>query len=65
MGTQPEAVSESASARPRTRPSHEDVAFAAYTRYLSRRGAPGSDFDDWLDAERELMARPVASMAQE
>jgi len=47
------------------RPSHEDVAFAAYTRYLSRQGEPGSDFDDWLAAERDLMARSVTSVVQE
>ena len=46
-------------------PSHEDVAFAAYTRYLSRQGAPGSDFDDWLAAERELMARHGSASPRE
>jgi hypothetical protein len=35
-------------------PSEEDIRMRAYHRYLERGGAPGSDFDDWLEAEREL-----------
>src|SRR5687767_12472094 len=38
-------------------PTHEEIAEAAYLRYLSRRGGHGSDFDDWLEAERELRRR--------
>jgi hypothetical protein len=38
-------------------PTHDEIAEAAYHRYLSRQGAPGSDFDDWLEAERELRSR--------
>lgn len=37
-------------------PSEEDVRMRAYRRYLERGGADGQDFDDWLDAERELKA---------
>jgi hypothetical protein len=28
----------------------------AYDLYLTRRGAPGTDVDDWLQAEREIRA---------
>ena len=50
-------------AAPRTRPgngaapTHEEIAEAAYHRYLSRQGGHGSDFDDWLEAERDLRSR--------
>jgi hypothetical protein len=35
-------------------PSEEDIRLRAYHRYLQRGGADGMDFDDWLEAEREL-----------
>jgi hypothetical protein len=35
-------------------PSEEDIRMRAYHRYLERGGAPGMDFEDWLEAEREL-----------
>ena len=35
-------------------PTHEDISNAAYRRYLNRGGGHGQDFDDWLEAEREL-----------
>jgi len=38
-------------------PSHEEIAEAAYQRYLSRGRRHGSDFDDWLEAERDLRSR--------
>ena len=38
-------------------PSHDEIAAAAYHRYLKRGGADGGDFDDWLEAERELAGR--------
>ena len=34
--------------------SADEIAQAAYQRYLSRGGQHGSDFDDWIEAEREL-----------
>jgi hypothetical protein len=40
-------------------PSYEDIAQAAYERYLRRGGTDGQDFDDWLTAERELRGRHV------
>src|SRR5215211_7078795 len=38
-------------------PSYEEIAEAAYHRYLSRGGRDGLDFEDWLEAERELRSR--------
>ena len=38
-------------------PSEEEVRMRAYRRYLERGGGDGQDFDDWLEAERELKRR--------
>ena len=38
-------------------PSNEEIAEAAYRRYLERGGQHGRDFDDWLEAERSLRSR--------
>ena len=38
-------------------PSYEEIAEAAYLRYLGRGGHHGHDFDDWIDAERSLRMR--------
>jgi len=38
-------------------PSYDEIAQAAYHRYLNRGGQHGADFDDWVEAERELRAR--------
>jgi len=35
-------------------PSEDDIRDRAYHRYLQRGGGHGMDFDDWLEAEREL-----------
>jgi hypothetical protein len=37
-------------------PSEEEIRHRAYQRYLERGGGDGMDFEDWLDAERELKA---------
>ena len=42
-------------------PTYDEIAEAAYHRYLQRGGGDGQDFDDWLEAERELKARRRAS----
>ena len=42
---------------PVTTPTYEQIAEAAYHRYLQRGGQDGRDFDDWIDAERSLRAR--------
>src|SRR5688572_5847151 len=41
--------SNSAAAR---EPTYEEIAEAAYSRYLERGGRDGQDFDDWVEAER-------------
>ena len=38
-------------------PSEEDVRNRAYQRFLERGGGHGNDFEDWLEAERELKGR--------
>jgi hypothetical protein len=35
-------------------PTEDDIRIRAYHRYLERGGVPGSDFDDWLEAEKDL-----------
>ena len=42
-------------------PTYDEIAEAAYQRYLQRGGSDGRDFDDWLEAERELRSRRRAS----
>jgi Protein of unknown function (DUF2934) len=38
-------------------PSEEDIRNRAYQRFLERGGGHGMDFEDWLEAERELKGR--------
>jgi hypothetical protein len=38
-------------------PSEEEIRMRAYRRYLERGGGDGQDFEDWLEAERELKRR--------
>ena len=38
-------------------PSEEAIRLRAYHRYLERGGSHGMEFEDWLDAERELKGR--------
>ncbi|HXD20720.1 MAG TPA: DUF2934 domain-containing protein [Vicinamibacterales bacterium] len=38
-------------------PTYDEIAEAAYHRYLRRGGSDGQDFDDWVEAERELRSR--------
>ena len=40
-------------------PSYQEIAEAAYHRYLSRGAQHGGDFDDWVEAERDLRSRRV------
>ena len=42
-------------------PTYAEIAEAAYQRYLQRGSIDGRDFDDWLEAERELKARRRAN----
>lgn len=41
----------------RVPPSYDQIAEAAYLRYLNRGGSHGQDFDDWVEAERALRSR--------
>lgn len=41
-------------------PTYDEIAEAAYQRYLRRGGGDGQDFDDWVEAERELRARRLS-----
>ena len=41
----------------RHQPSHDEIAQAAYFRHLNRGGSGGDEFDDWVEAERELRER--------
>ncbi len=45
-------------ARQRNTPTHERIAEAAYFRWLNRGGGHGRDVEDWVEAERDLRARP-------
>jgi hypothetical protein len=38
-------------------PTEEQIRMRAYHRYLQRGGGHGMDFEDWLEAERELKNR--------
>jgi hypothetical protein len=38
-------------------PSEDEIRKRAYERYRERGGGPGRDFDDWIEAERELRKR--------
>jgi hypothetical protein len=50
-------VAPRATRKPRTTkaiPTAEQIQLRAYEIYVERRGAPGNQIDDWLQAEREL-----------
>jgi Protein of unknown function (DUF2934) len=38
-------------------PTEDDIRLRAYHRYLERGGGHGADFDDWLEAERDLKSQ--------
>jgi hypothetical protein len=40
-----------------TTPTYEEIAEAAYHRYLNRGGSDGRDFEDWIEAEKSLKTR--------
>ena len=41
-------------------PTHDEIALRAYHIYLRRNGVPGNPFDDWKQAEQELLAEATA-----
>jgi DUF2934 family protein len=59
VGDEVEAGGVPASLRPRgegRRPSSEEIALHAYHLWLARGQPAGTDWDDWLEAERQLAA---------
>lgn len=40
------------------RSTHDKIALRAYEIYLARNGAPGNPLEDWVRAEREILAKP-------
>ena len=38
-------------------PTEDDIRERAYRRFLQRGGGHGQDFEDWLEAERELRTK--------
>ena len=38
-------------------PTQDEIAIAAYFRHLNRGGSSGDEYNDWLEAERELKQR--------
>jgi hypothetical protein len=49
-------VTTASAQRPKSAPSHEDIARRSYEIYLARGGEEGHAEEDWLAAERELSA---------
>jgi hypothetical protein len=53
-------VSSPARRKPRTAqrlPTTEEIQLRAYEIYLERRGAPGNELDDWVQAEQQLLQK--------
>src|SRR5947208_3034297 len=53
----PDAGNSTRNASMGSEPSEEEIRVRAYRRYLERGGGDGQDFEDWLEAERELKGR--------
>jgi hypothetical protein len=45
-------------------PLEEQVRLLAYEIYVQRGGQPGSEIEDWLQAEAELRASAVAKLTK-
>jgi hypothetical protein len=59
--TQTVATSAKKPRTPKARPAHEDIARRAYEIYLERGSVPGTDLENWSQAERELMKKGQTS----
>jgi hypothetical protein len=44
--------------------THEQIQLRAYEIYLERNGAPGNPTEDWVRAEREVLAAAAAQPAK-
>ena len=42
--------------KPNGQPTEEDIRVRAYHRYLERGADDGGDFNDWVEAEKDLKA---------
>ncbi len=49
--------SETTSVSMASEPSDDDIRLRAYHRYLERGGGHGMDFEDWIEAKRELLKK--------
>ena len=38
-------------------PTQEEIALRAYHIYMERGGVPGNEFEDWMEAQRQLTAQ--------
>jgi hypothetical protein len=60
-------VASPAPRKPRTSksatPTPEQIQMRAYEIYLERDGAPGNALEDWIQAERELLDKPLKAKA--
>lgn len=45
------------SVSPSPEPGDEEIRIRAYHRYLERGGHHGTEFEDWLEARRDLLKR--------
>jgi Protein of unknown function (DUF2934) len=48
----------------RREPSREEIACEAHELYVRRGGEHGKDVEDWVRAEKELRAEPIAGPAK-
>jgi hypothetical protein len=48
----------------KNQPTAEEIAVRAYQIYLERGGAPGNEFEDWIQAERELLGESGKGAAE-
>ena len=45
-------------------PTHDEIAQRAYDHYLERGASDGTDVDDWLKAERELLEQRTSELGR-
>jgi len=58
MNKQEASATQSASdSAAKPHPSDQEIATRAYAIFLARGATPGSDLDDWLQAEQELVGK--------
>ena len=57
IGDRPRALANDSLRLQGQRPTHDEIAEAAYRRYLNRGSEHGRDLEDWVEAEQELRHR--------